>query len=134
MVANAGWSATVDLRAWEREHLRLTGGERMLDVGCGLGDAARELANDLGPTGEVIGLDASTTMLHAAQLSWDAACPAHFTTGDAQALDLPTASVDAARSERLLQWLPDPRRPSPRWRGYCDRVDGSPLSIRIGGH
>lgn len=108
MVANAGWSATVDLRAWEREHLRLAGGERILDIGCGLGDAARELAIDLGPTGEVIGLDASTAMLRAARLSWDAACPARFTMGDAQALDLPTGSVDAARGERVLQWLPDP--------------------------
>ncbi len=40
MIANAGWSATIDLRAWERDHLQLTTGERILDVGCGLGDAA----------------------------------------------------------------------------------------------
>ena len=109
MIANAGWSATVDLRAWERDQLRMTAGERLLDVGCGLGDAARALAEDLGPTGEVVGLDTSTAMLDAARSSWDAACPARFVVGDAQALDVPPGWFDAARSERLLQWLPDPQ-------------------------
>lgn len=109
MIANAGWSATVDLRAWERAHLRLRRGDRLLDVGCGLGDAARALADDLGATGEVIGLDASTAMLDAARSSWDAACPARFAVGDAQALDVPSGSFDAARGERVLQWLSDPQ-------------------------
>ncbi len=109
MVANAGWTATVDLRAWERDHLRLTAGERLLDVGCGIGDAARALADDLGPTGEVIGLDVSTAMLDAARSSWDAARPARFAAGDAQILDVPSGSFDVARSERVLQWLPDPQ-------------------------
>lgn len=109
MVANAGWDATVDLRAWERDRLTLAPGERLLDVGCGLGDAARALAADLGPAGEVVGLDASTAMLSAARAGWDALCPARFALGDAQALDEPSGSFDAARSERVLQWLPDPR-------------------------
>lgn len=109
MVANAGWSATIDLRAWERDRLRLAPGARLLDVGCGLGEAARALAVDLGPTGEVVGLDASTVMLDAARAGWDGACPGHFAVGDAQALDVPAGSFDAARSERVLQWLPDPQ-------------------------
>lgn len=109
MVANAGWGATVDLRAWERDRLRLAPSERLLDVGCGLGDAARALAADLGPAGEVVGLDASTAMLATARAGWDALCPARFALGDAQALDVPSGSFDAARSERVLQWLPDPQ-------------------------
>lgn len=109
MIANAGWSATVGLRSWERVQLRLATGERLLDVGCGLADAARALAQQLGPTGEIVGIDASTAMLDAARGSWDAACPAHFELGDAQALEVPSESFDAVRSERLLQWLPDPQ-------------------------
>lgn len=57
----------------------------------------------------MLGLDASKAMLEAARSSWDAACPSHFAVGDAQALDVPLASFDAARSERVLQWLPDPQ-------------------------
>lgn len=109
MVANAGWDATIDLRAWERDRFRLAPGERLLDVGCGLGDAARALAADLGPAGGVVGLDASTAMLDAARSDWDVVCPARFAVGDAQALDLAAGSFDAARSERVLQWLPDPQ-------------------------
>jgi ubiquinone/menaquinone biosynthesis C-methylase UbiE len=29
----------IDLRTWEQDQLRLMPGERLLDVGCGLGDA-----------------------------------------------------------------------------------------------
>lgn len=89
--------------------MRLAPAERLLDVGCGLGDAARALAADLGPAGEVVGIDASTVMLDAARAGWDVLCPARFRVGDAQALDVPSGSFDAARSVRVLQWLPDPQ-------------------------
>ena len=48
MDGTAGWFATLRLRSWERAHLRLSKGERLLDVGCGLGEASLELAEDLG--------------------------------------------------------------------------------------
>lgn len=109
MEATSRWSATIELRAWERLGLGLTAGERLLDVGCGLGEAARDLARDLGPDGEVVGIDASTAMLDVARRRSDgAACPMRFRVGDALALDQPTGSFDAARAERLLQWLSDP--------------------------
>ena len=43
-----------------------------------------------------------------ANAGWDVVCPARFALGDAQALDAPSGSFDAARSERVLQWLRDP--------------------------
>jgi SAM-dependent methyltransferase len=109
MRGTSQWDATLRLRSWERDHLGLAHGERLLDVGCGLGEAAIALAQDLGEGGEVVGIDASERMLRVARANAGAArCPVRFTLGDACALDEPDDSFDAARSERTLQWLADP--------------------------
>jgi hypothetical protein len=42
MDATAGWEATRSLRSWERDQLGMVGGERLLDVGCGLGERFTE--------------------------------------------------------------------------------------------
>lgn len=110
MDATSRWDATRRLRAWERDRLRLRAGERLLDVGCGLGDAALALGEDLGDEGEVVGVDASTEMLRVARTRASGArCRVRFSVGDALALDEPDGSFDAVRSERTLQWLADPR-------------------------
>ena len=109
MEETAGWAATRRLRSWERAHLTLARGERLLDVGCGLGEAALGLAVDLGDSGEVVGVDASERMLRVARSNAVAApCRVRFAVGDACALDEPDGSFDVARSERTLQWLADP--------------------------
>jgi SAM-dependent methyltransferase len=105
----AGWQATQQLRAWERAQLRLRAGQRLLDVGCGLGDAALGLAEDLGAGGEVVGVDASAAMIAGARgRAGGARCRVRFAVGDALALAEPTSWFDAVRSERCLQWLTDP--------------------------
>lgn len=110
MDATARWDATSELRAWERDRLHLGQGGRLLDVGCGLGDAARTLGDDLGASGEVVGVDASAEMLAVArERSNGATCRTRFSVGDALALDEPDRSFDAVRSERTLQWLTDPQ-------------------------
>src|SRR4051794_336884 len=109
MDGTAGWDATRQLRSWERTQLALAHGERLLDVGSGLGEAALALGEDLGENGEIVGVDASEAMLQVARSNAGAApCRVRFTVGDACSLDEPDASFDAARSERTLQWLPDP--------------------------
>ena len=109
MQETAGWDATVRLRSWEHRHLRLAHGERLLDVGCGLGEAALSLAKDLGESGEVVGIDISESMLRIARSNARTVrCRVRFTVGDAGSLDEPDGSFDAARSERTLQWLADP--------------------------
>ena len=109
MDGTAAWDATRHLRSWERYELRLTHGERLLDVGCGTGDAALALAEDLGASGMLVGIDASEQMLRVARSNGRAArCGVRFTAGDAASLDEPDDSFDASRSERTLQWLADP--------------------------
>ena len=109
MDGTAGWDATQRLRVWERDHLGLADGERLLDVGCGLGEAALALAEDLGERGEVVGIDVSEQMLRVARTNARSArCRVRFTAGDACSLGEPDDSFDAVRSERTLQWLADP--------------------------
>ena len=109
MDGTAGWDATLRLRSWERAHLGLGPGDRLIDVGCGLGEAALRLAEDLGDGGEVVGIDASESMLRVARSNAAAApCRVRFTVGDAGSIDEPDGSFDAARCERTLQWLADP--------------------------
>lgn len=111
MEETARWEATQQLRAWERERLALRSGQRLLDVGCGLGDAALALSADLGEHGEVVGVDGSKVMIAEAQVrAAGARCAVRFAVGDACALDEPDGGFDAVRSERMLQWVPDPGR------------------------
>jgi len=110
MDATAEWETIRRLRAWERDRLALARGQRLLDVGCGPGHAALTLIEDLGDDGEVVGLDASAQMIAVARTRAAAARGrVRFSVGDALALDETDDSFDAARSERTLQWLPDPQ-------------------------
>ncbi len=109
MDATGRWDSTRELRAWERDRLGIEPGQRLLDVGCGLGTAALAFADDIGQLGEIVGLDASAEMVRVARQRAQAAGPTtRFDVGDALALDEPDSSFDAVRSERTLQWLADP--------------------------
>ena len=109
MNASAELDAIRQLRGWERAQLGSSGGARLLDVGCGLGEAALALAEDLGVDGEVVGVDRSEAMVRAARANaLTARCRVRFTVGDACALDEPDGQFDVVRSERTLQWLADP--------------------------
>ena len=91
--------------------LGLKPGDRVLDVGCGSGDDARALAELVGPTGRVVGLDASATMIEEAQRRGTGSAPAapiEFQVGDIYKLPFPDGAFDVARADRVFQHLPDP--------------------------
>jgi ubiquinone/menaquinone biosynthesis C-methylase UbiE len=91
--------------------LQLTGGETVLDVGCGLGDDTLELARLVGGGGRVVGVDVSQSMIDAAR---DRAAAQHvsaeFEVCDSQALPFVDASFDACRTERMLMHVPEADR------------------------
>ncbi len=86
------------------ELLALQPHDRVADVGCGLGTAARELAA-LGA--RVIGLDASEAMVAEARRRSDAGS-VEFAIADVSALPLEDAVLAGYRAERLYQHLADP--------------------------
>lgn len=111
MDATARWPAVKQLRVWERTHLALGPGDRLLDVGCGPGDVAVELAADVGQAGSVLGVDASEAMISVARRRAAAAGGrVEFGVADAQSLPVADGHRDACRSERMLQWVPDTDR------------------------
>jgi len=109
-------------------------GQRVLDVACGTGVLARTVAKRVGPTGQVLGLDANPEMLTVAR-RLDKAI--EWIDGRAEALPLPDASVDAVVSQFGLMFFDDRvaalremrrvLRPAGRLAvAVCDAVERSP--------
>lgn len=91
--------------------LNLRPGGQVLDVGCGLGDNARELAALVAPAGKVVAIDASAAMVAQARARSKGLGQAiEFAVGDAHELAFPDASFAACWSERVLQHLANPDR------------------------
>jgi SAM-dependent methyltransferase len=108
--AQANFPAIERLRTTVLELLAPRPGNRLLDAGCGTGDIARRLAADVGPTGRVIGVDTSATMLaEARRRTLDPTLPVEFHRGDITQLAAADGAFDGAYSERVLQHLDDPR-------------------------
>ncbi len=84
-------------------------GKRLLDVGCGLGDDVRALAQTVGAAGSAVGLDNSQTMIEAARKQSEGlALPGSFVQGDVHALPFADAAFDGCRAERVLIHSDDP--------------------------
>jgi ubiquinone/menaquinone biosynthesis C-methylase UbiE len=86
-------------------------GERALDVGCGRGAVLLRLADAVGTTGHVRGIDAAPRMIELTQADVGSAGVASFvevTVGDANAPDVPPSSFDLVASSLVLFFLSDP--------------------------
>jgi ubiquinone/menaquinone biosynthesis C-methylase UbiE len=89
--------------------LRLGGGERVLDLGCGAGDDAFDMAARVGPEGHVTGVDISEFLIaEAIRRSSAGNLSVSFEVGDARSLRFADESFDAVRTERMLMHVPDP--------------------------
>jgi ubiquinone/menaquinone biosynthesis C-methylase UbiE len=66
-------------------------GERVLDIGCGFGDTAQRLAKLVGPSGEVVGVDASERFIETAvaEAAQAGAENVGFIAADVQEVELP---------------------------------------------
>jgi SAM-dependent methyltransferase len=82
-------------------------GLRLLDAGCGLGEAARELAPRVAPGGEVVAADASSVTVAAAAERHDGSA-VRYQVADVLALPFDDGAFDGVRCERVLQHLAEP--------------------------
>jgi SAM-dependent methyltransferase len=90
-------------------HLGLKAGETVVDLGSGAGFDALLAAREVGPTGSVIGVDMTPSMLERARTnaleagaSW-----VEFREGRLEALPVVTATVDAITSNCVINLAPD---------------------------
>jgi ubiquinone/menaquinone biosynthesis C-methylase UbiE len=91
--------------------MQLQPGHRVLDVGCGPGIDTVRLAQLVGPSGHVSGVDYDQGMIAEADKRAEGARVNSWVThyhGEVSALPFDTASFDACRSERVFQHLPRP--------------------------
>lgn len=93
------------LRTLRAMHLRP--GERVLDIGCGPGLLAQDIAATVGAEGGVVGIDVSEPMTSIArdrcrELPW-----ASFEIADAAALPFADSSFDVGVSTQVYEYVPD---------------------------
>src|SRR5579872_1062657 len=82
----------------------LAAGMRVLDVGCGTGDDVRAIAEIVGTSGKVVGIDPSAAMIREARTR---GVPGNveFLEASAESLPFESASFDASRAERVFVHL-----------------------------
>lgn len=83
-------------------------GERVLDVACGTGSVARQVAPLVGPSGTVVATDINPGMLAVARsLPVPAGASIKWLEGDSIPLDMPDDAFDLVLCQQGLQFFPD---------------------------
>ena len=94
-------------RAIVRERLGAQPGERIVDIGCGPGFYCAELAEEVGPSGSIVGVDESASMLALAERRCGELANVELVEGEATAAPVADGSFDAAISVQVQEYLPD---------------------------
>ncbi len=82
--------------------------ERVLDLGCGSGGAARVAAEAVGPEGLVIGVDPSPEALEIARIRTPDELPVLYQSGTAESIaSIPDRSVDCVIASLVLEQVTD---------------------------
>lgn len=92
-------------------------GETILDIGCGSGNIAFQIAEKVGTEGSVIGVDFAREMIaHCNKKLKDTALTnLHFGYGDAEQLDYPLNHFDRIYASAILPWLINPQAALRHW-------------------
>ncbi len=107
-------SAIEFFQAYKRKSyslMNLREGHCALDLGCGAGDDALALAQIVGSTGRVVGIDNSETMIaEAKKRAEKIGGHVEFRLGDAHNLDFADNTFDGCRADRVFQHLKEPKQ------------------------
>ena len=103
------WAHAYKMRSFE--YLDVEPGDCILEVGCGAGNDSLTLAQMVGPTGRVVGIDAGEDMIsEAKKRAENSNLPVEFFVQDACSLDFPDNTFDGCRADQVFQHVGDPRK------------------------
>lgn len=83
-------------------------GEHILDIGCGSGASTFMLADQVGPTGHVLGVDISQQLVELARAATPDAAPVEFRLADAATAAFPAEGFDLLFSRFGVMFFDDP--------------------------
>jgi SAM-dependent methyltransferase len=97
-------------RSLAQNHRRLAEllkpGQRVLDVGCGTGSITAGIAQIVGPSGRVLGIDQDSEHIASAQRQFGHLAGLRFETSDLMDLET-TDRYDVVTASRTVQWIRD---------------------------
>lgn len=106
----------ITIRAAYLDLLGIRPGDVVLDVGCGSGVVARELAKRVGPRGRTVGVDPSPVFLEVGRELAEQTGPSgslELRLGDARSLPCADGEFDAVVAATVLTHIPDGERAIP---------------------
>ena len=92
------------------ERAQLRQGERVVDIGCGTGASSIALAERVGPSGQVLGVDVSAPMLARAAERLPPGAPVKFVRADATTYRFESAAFDLLFSRFGVMFFAEPAR------------------------